>query len=76
MGIFDKIGHALSRLFGGASGTEKRARQSLLDQEEEAKAEAEARREMLTNLRRSMRRGRRSLLGWYGDGQDEDTIGS
>jgi hypothetical protein len=63
-------------MFGGASYAEKRARQSLLEEEEAARMESNARRDMLINLRRSVLGGRRSLLGWYGDGGIEDTIGA
>jgi transposase len=70
------IGHFFSRLFGGPSHAEKRARQSLLDQEEESRREAEARRDALVRLRRSISAGRRSLLSWFDDGAGQDTIGA
>jgi hypothetical protein len=74
MSIFKSIKHAFSRLFGGPSGAEKRQRASLLEQEAEAKREAESRMEILSRLRQAMRGGRRSLLAWYDDG--EDSIGA
>jgi hypothetical protein len=72
--LSNNVKHALSRLFGGPSHAGVRQRESLLQQEEEARRETETRRDILSRLRRAMRSGRLSLLSWYDDG--EDSIGA
>ncbi|MDR2576444.1 MAG: hypothetical protein LBC42_00090 [Puniceicoccales bacterium] len=68
------VTHAVSRMLGGPSYAEKRERQSLLEQAEEAQREADTRKDILSRLRKMVRSGRRSLLSWFDD--DSDTIGA
>jgi hypothetical protein len=70
--FFGGIGHAISRLFGGPSGAEKKQRQSLLQQEQEMLRQSEAKRNLLLNLRRAVATGRRSLLASW----EDDTVGA
>jgi hypothetical protein len=68
------VTHAFSRMLGGPSYAEKRQRQSLLEQAEEARLEAETRKNILSRLRKLARSGRRSLLSWFDS--DGDSIGA
>jgi hypothetical protein len=70
--ILGRIGHAISRLFGGPSGAEKKQRKSLINQEQEMLRQEEVRRNALLNLRRAVTTGRRSLLASW----EDDTIGA
>jgi hypothetical protein len=51
------ITHAISRLFGGESGAEKRQRASLLEQEDEVRRETETRKNILSRLRQAASAG-------------------
>ncbi|MDR2030187.1 MAG: hypothetical protein LBP65_01835 [Puniceicoccales bacterium] len=77
MSWFSKnVRHFLSRLVGGPTGAEKRERQSLLEQQEIATRELDARRNALLGLRRAISLGRWSLLGPALGLGDDDTFGS
>jgi hypothetical protein len=56
------------------SGAQRSARNSLLEQQMEAEAQAEARKKMLSQLRRTVQIGRRSLLSPFAD--EGDIIGA
>jgi hypothetical protein len=81
MSWFSKnVRHFLSRLVGGPTNAEKRQKKSLLEQQETAARELDARRSALLGLRRAISLGRWSLLSpeWGDDGDafGRDTYGS